>query len=83
MENHSPFRMERLAWRFKTEGEETRTFWGVKVMGPKNFGRKKLQGQKDGRNNGSHVFVTQLGMVVKGKLPDRLPPPIGHLVLAA
>lgn len=82
MENHSPFRMERLAWRFKTEGEETRTFGASKSWDLKTSAEKKLQ-DKEGRNNGSHVFVTQLGMVVKGKLPERLPPPIGHLVLAA
>ena len=67
MENHSPFRMERLAWQKKTEGEETRTFgasksWDLKTMAPT-------------------FLFPQLGMVVKGKLPERLPPPIGHLVL--
>lgn len=51
MENHSPFRMERLAWRFKTEGEETRTFWGVKV--------------RDLKTMAPTFLLPQFGMVVK------------------
>ena len=41
---------------------------------------RQSQGPK---NNGSHVFVSPAWYGCQGKLPDRLPPPIGHLVLAA